>query len=69
MWGLVPWMLTLVALGSGLLSLLTARESAIGPYGLIQALPLGYFVSLVFLAAAFIMTWMNREIRYSQFIA
>jgi hypothetical protein len=62
-------MLTLVALGLGLLSLVSARQSAIGPYGLIQALPLGYFVSLVVLAAAFLMTWMNHEIRYSQFIA
>lgn len=67
--GLVPWILTLVALGLGLLSLLSAHESAIGPYGLIQALPLGYFASLVILAAAFIMTWMNHEIRYSQFAA
>jgi hypothetical protein len=67
--GLVPWMLTLVALGLGLLSLVSAHESAIGPYGLIQALPLGYFVSLVILATAFLMTWTNHEIRYSQFIA
>jgi hypothetical protein len=68
-WRLAPWALTLVALGLGLLSLESARESAIGPYGLIQALPPGYFVALVILAAAFLMTWMNHEIRYSQFIA
>jgi hypothetical protein len=67
-WRLVPWVLILVALGLGLLSLLSARQSAIGPYGLIQALPPGYFVSLVVLAAAFLMTWLNHEIRYSQFI-
>ena len=65
---LAPWALTLVALGLGLLSLASAKESAIGPYGLIQALPPGYFVSLVILVAAFIMTWTSHETRYPQFI-
>jgi hypothetical protein len=66
---LAPWALTLAACGLGLLSLVSASESAVGPYGLIQALPLGYFVSLLVLLTAFIMTWVNRETRYPQFIA
>ena len=66
---LAPWTITLVAFVSGLLSLVSASESAIGPYGLIQALPLGYFVSLIILIAAFIMTCTNPETRYLQFIA
>ncbi len=65
---LAPWALTLIALGLGLLSLASAHQSAIGPYGLIQALPPGYFVSLVILVAAFILTWMSHETRYPQFI-
>jgi hypothetical protein len=66
---LAPWMLILVAFGLGLLGLVTANESAIGPYGLIQALPLDYYASLLILMAAFVMTWMNHVTRYPQFIA
>ena len=49
--------LPFVALGIGLFSLTTARASAIGQYGLIQALPLLYFVSLVILSAGFVAAW------------
>jgi hypothetical protein len=66
---LAPWALTLVAFGLGLLSLTLTSESAIGAYGLIQALPPEYFVSLAVLTVAFIMTWMNGRKRYPQFIA
>src|SRR5438477_326506 len=66
---MAPWMLILAAFGLGLLSLVAANQSAIGPYGLIQALPLGYFASLLILTAAFIMTWMSPVTRYPQFIA
>lgn len=40
-----------------MLSLTTAQESATGQYGLIQALPLWYFVSLAILAISFILAW------------
>jgi hypothetical protein len=45
------------ALGIGLFSLTTAQASAIGQYGLIQAFPLLYFVSLVILSASFVTAW------------
>jgi hypothetical protein len=50
-------LLPLAALALGIISLRTARQSAIGPYGLIQALPPGYFLALALLAASFLMTW------------
>jgi transposase-like protein len=49
--------LALAALAVGLLSLTTARESATGQYGLIQALPPLYFGSLIILAISFILAW------------
>jgi hypothetical protein len=49
--------LPLVALALGIYSLTTARQSAVGPYGLIQALPADYFLALAILGASFIMTW------------
>jgi transposase-like protein len=65
-----PFMLTLgrcalplAALAIGLLSLTTARESAIGQYGLIQALPPLYFVSLGILAISFIHAWRSPQPR------
>jgi transposase-like protein len=67
---LPPFMLTLArcalplaALAIGLLSLTTARESAIGQYGLIQALPPLYFVSLCILAISFILIWRSPQPR------
>jgi hypothetical protein len=50
----------LAALAIGLLSLTTARESAVGEYGLIQALLPLYFVSLGILAISFILAWRTR---------
>jgi transposase-like protein len=55
--------LPLAALAIGLLSLTTARESAIGQYGLIQALPPLYFVSLGILAISFIRAWRSPQPR------
>ena len=58
----------LAALAIGLLSLTTARESAIGQYGLIQALPPLYFVSLVMLAISFIYAWRSPQPRFPELI-
>jgi transposase-like protein len=70
---LPPFILTLArcavplaALAIGLLSLTTARESAIGQYGLIQALPPLYFVSLVILAISFILAWRSPRPRFPE---
>jgi transposase-like protein len=67
---LSPFMLTLgycalplAALAVGLLSLTTARESATGQYGLIQALPPLYFGSLIILAISFILAWRSPQPR------
>lgn len=54
---LAGWALPLTALAIGLLSLTTAHESAIGQYGLIQALPPLYFLSLGILATGFVLVW------------
>jgi hypothetical protein len=58
----------LAALAIGLLSLTTARESAIGQYGLIQALPPLYFVSLAILAISFIHAWRSPVPRFPELI-
>ena len=58
----------LAALAIGLLSLTTARESAIGQYGLIQALPPLYFVSLGILAVSFILLWRSPQPRFPEFV-
>lgn len=60
--------LPLAALAVGLLSLTTARESAIGQYGLIQALPPLYFVSLGALAISFILAWRSPQLRFGELI-
>jgi hypothetical protein len=49
--------LPLAALVMGMWSLTRAHESAIGQYGLIQALPLLYFLSLVMISGSFIIAW------------
>ena len=58
----------LTALAIGLVSLTTARESAIGQYGLIQALPPLYFVSLAILAISFIHAWRSPVPRFPELI-
>jgi len=58
----------LAALAIGLLSLTTARESATGQYGLIQALPPLYFVSLGILAISFIYAWRSPQPRFPELI-
>lgn len=58
----------LAALAIGLVSLTTARESAIGQYGLIQALPPLYFVSLAILAISFIHAWRSPVPRFPELI-
>jgi hypothetical protein len=60
--------LPLAALAVGLLSLTTARESAIGQYGLIQALPPLYFVSIGILAISFIHAWRSPQPRFPELI-
>lgn len=57
----------LLALTVGLISLHTARQSAIGPYGLIQALPIGYFGSLALLLLAFLLTWSSTTVKWDEF--
>ena len=61
-------MLPVVALALGWLSLTTAKESAIGQYGLIQALPPLYFISLAILAVSFILSWRSPQPRSLEFI-
>ncbi len=72
---LLPSMLTLArcalplaALAIGLLSLTTARESAIGQYGLIQALPPLYFVSVGIVAISYILVWRSPQPRFPELI-
>lgn len=60
--------LPLAGLAIGLLSLTTARESAIGQYGLIQALPPLYFVSLGIVAISFILAWRSPQPRFPEVI-
>jgi hypothetical protein len=60
--------LPLAALAIGLLSLTSARESAIGQYGLVQALPPLYFVSLGILAISFILAWRSPQPRFPELI-
>lgn len=60
--------LPLAALAIGLLSLTTARESATGQYGLIQALPPLYFVSLCVLAISFILAWRSPRPRFPELV-
>ncbi len=60
--------LPLAALAIGVLSLHTARESAIGQYGLIQALPPLYFLSLAILAAGFVIAWRSPRPRSLEFL-
>jgi hypothetical protein len=59
--------LPLAALAIGLVSLTWVRESAIGQYGLIQVLPIAYFVALVLVGASFIATFTSAQLRYVQF--
>jgi len=60
--------LPLTALAIGLLILTTALESAIGQYGLIQALQPLYFVSPGILAISFILAWRSPQRRFSELI-
>lgn len=59
--------LPLAALVLGMWSLTTAHESAIGQYGLIQALPPLYFLSLVMLSSSFIIAWRSSQPRLLEF--
>ena len=64
---LIGFSAPLVALALGVLSLTHAHQSAIGTYGLIQVLPILYFISLAILTASFIITWVGKERHFSQF--
>ena len=68
MWTLGRCALPLAALAIGLLSLTTARESAVGDYGLIQALPPLYFVCLGILVISFIYAWRSTQLRFPELI-
>jgi len=59
--------LPLAALVMGIWSLTTAHESSIGQYGLIQALPPLYFLSLVMLCGSFIIAWRSSQPRLLEF--
>ena len=67
-WTLGRCALPLAALAIGLLSLTTARESATGDYGLIQALPPLYFVSLGILVVGFIYAWRSPQPKFPELI-
>src|ERR1700750_2401904 len=60
--------LPLAALAIGLWSLTTARQSAIGQYGLIQALPPFYFLSLAILTVIFVIFWRRPQPRFLEFL-
>jgi hypothetical protein len=60
--------LALLALEVGLLGLHAAHESAIGPYGLIQALPVGYFIALALVLFSFLLTWGSSTPRWPEFV-
>jgi hypothetical protein len=64
---LVRLALPLAALALGIVSLTGVRQSAIGQYGLIQALPVAYFAALALVAASFIATFASPQVRYPQF--
>jgi hypothetical protein len=64
---LIRHALPLAALALGMWSLTTAHESAIGQYGLIQALPPLYFISLAMLSGSFIMAWRSSQPRLADF--
>ena len=57
-----------VALAVGLFSLTTARASAIGQYGLIQALPFLYFISLAILSVSFVIIWRSKQQRSAELL-
>ncbi|HEV2373511.1 MAG TPA: hypothetical protein VGS19_15220 [Streptosporangiaceae bacterium] len=61
------WALPPLALAVGLYSLTTARVAAIGVYGLIQALPPGYFAALAGLGVAIVVSWRSEKPQYGQF--
>jgi hypothetical protein len=52
-------LLPLAALGIGFFAMTRANVSAIGAYGLIQALPPLYYVALALAALSFLLTWNN----------
>jgi hypothetical protein len=64
---LVRSALPLAALSIGIWSLSTAHESAIGQYGLIQALPPLYFVSLITVSGSFVIAWRGPKPRLLEF--
>jgi hypothetical protein len=73
-WSLAPRALTLarctyviVALAIGIWSLSTAHDSAIGQYGLIQTLPVLYFLCLVMLSVSFLIVWSSSELHSLEF--
>jgi hypothetical protein len=59
--------LPLAALVVGILSLTQVRQSAVGQYGLIQALPVVYYVAVGLVAASFILTFVSTQTRWVQF--
>jgi hypothetical protein len=65
---LTGFALPLAALAIGLWSLTTARQSAIGQYGLIQALPPFYFLSLAILTVSFVIIWRRPQPRFLEFL-
>lgn len=60
--------LALLAFAVGVFSLHAANESAIGPYGGIQALPVGYYGSLALILLAFLLTWGSSKPNWHEFL-
>lgn len=68
MFKLARWALPLAALAIGWMSLTSARESDIGQYGLIQALPPLYIFSLGLLGVSFLLAWQGAQPRFAEFV-
>jgi hypothetical protein len=64
---LVRLALPVAALALGIVSLTWVRQSAIGQYGLIQALPVVYFVAVALVVLSFIATFADPQVRYAEF--
>ena len=64
----LTWVLPAAAFVLGLFSIMETRESATGLYGLIQALPVTYFVALGSLSVGFLLIWRSEKLLSPQFI-
>jgi hypothetical protein len=66
-WGYLRLLVPLIGLAVGVLSLRTTDLSKIGAYGLIQALPPGYYVGVLIVLASFPLIWGARRSLWLEF--